>query len=189
MSRLLSILQTQGFVDNSNDKIVELGLQRLKTIVLDILFSLLVSFLFGDLIVGILFEVSYCILRVYAGGYHAPTKLICTWLSYISMFLFFILIFFLPLGSIAMHMLLSAAILIVVFFSPVESKNKPLSNREKQVYRRNSLLIAAAELAAYLILFYNNTVLYSKTICFAICLVAIGQIADVVQKKITRNNH
>ena len=189
MSRLLSILQTQGFVDDSNDKIVELGLQRLKTIVLDILFSLLLSFLLGDLLVGIIFELSYCILRVYAGGYHAPTKLICTWLSYISVVLFLILIFFLPLRSIVMHMLLSAAILSVVLFSPVESKNKPLSNREKQVYRRNSLLIAIAELAAYLLLFYNNTVLYAKTICFAICLVAIGQIADVLQKKITKNSH
>lgn len=189
MSKLLSILQTQGFVDNSNDKIVELGLQRLKTIVLDILFSLLASFLFGDLIVGILFELSYCILRVYAGGYHAPTKFICTWFSYISVLLFLILIFFLPLGSIAMHMLLCAAMLSIVLFSPVESKNKPLSNREKQVYRRNSLLIAATELAAYLLLFFNNTALYAKTICFAICLVAIGLIADVVQKKITKNSH
>lgn len=189
MSKLLSILQTQGFVDDSNDKIVELGLQRLKTIVLDILFSLLVSFLFGDLIVGILFELSYCILRVYAGGYHAPTKFICTWFSYISVLLFLILIFFLPLGSIAMHMLLCAAMLSIVLFSPVENKNKPLSSREKQVYRRNSLLIAAMELAAYLLLFFNNTALYAKTICLAICLVAIGQIADVLQKKITKNSH
>jgi len=189
MSRLLSILQTQGFVDDSNDKIVEVGLQRLKTMVLDILFSLLLSFLLGNLFVGILFELSYCILRVYAGGYHAPTRLICIWLSYTSVTLCLILIFFLPLRSIAMHMLLTAAILCVVLFSPAESKNKPLSNREKQVYRRNSIVIAAIELAAYLMLFYNNTVLYSKTICLAVCMVAIGQIADAVQKKITKNSH
>lgn len=189
MSKLLSILQTQGFVDASNDKIVELGLERLKTILLDVLFSLIVSFLFGNLVVGIIFELSYCILRVYAGGYHAPTKLICIWSSYISMFLFLILIFFLPLEGIAMHMLLCAAMLSIILFSPVESKNKPLSNREKQVYRRNSLLIATAELAVYLVLFYHNTVLYAKTICLAMCLVAIGQLADVIQKKISKNSY
>lgn len=189
MSKLLSVFRAQGFVDDSNDKIVELGLQRLRTILLDVLFSLFVSFLFGDLIVGILFELSYCILRVYAGGYHAPTKLICTWLSYIGIFLFLLLIFYLPLGSIAVHTLLAVSIFSVILFSPVESKNKPLSNREKQVYRRNSLLITAAWLAAYLILFYYNTVLYAKTICFAIFMVALGQVADVTQTMISKNSH
>lgn len=161
----------------------------MKSIVLDILFSLLTAFLLGDLLVGILFELSYCFLRVYAGGYHAPTKFICTWFSYISIFLFLILIFFLPLRSIGMHMLLAAAMLSIILFSPAESASKPLSSREKQVYRRNSLLIATAELAVYLILFYCNTVLYAKTICFAILLVATGQIADAIQKKITKSRY
>lgn len=185
MSKLISHFRSQGIVNDSNDKIVELGLQRLKIMMLDIFFALLLGFLLGDLLVGMLFELSYSILRIYAGGFHAPTKGICTWLTYITTFTCILLIFLMPLSSVVMHILFAGSILIILLLSPVESNNKPLSNREKQVYRHKSIAIAAIEAAIYLVLHYNSAFLYAKTIFFALCLVAIGQIADIVSRKIT----
>lgn len=71
-----------GYVNESNDKIIELGLQRMKSTFTSIAFSAIVSWLMGDVIVGLLFELTYIPIRIYAGGYHASSKRRCECLSY-----------------------------------------------------------------------------------------------------------
>ena len=58
MSKLIAHLQEQGYVNGTNDKIVSTGLKRLKSLLCDIAFSMLVGLLLGDLLTGLLFELS-----------------------------------------------------------------------------------------------------------------------------------
>lgn len=80
--RILEWLYKLGYVNESNDKIIELGLQRMKSTFTSIAFSAIVSWLMGDVIVGLLFELTYIPIRIYAGGYHASSKRRCECLSY-----------------------------------------------------------------------------------------------------------
>lgn len=66
--RILEWLYRLGYVNESNDKIIELGLHRMKSTFISVVFSLIVSWLMGDIIVGLLFELTYIPIRIYAGG-------------------------------------------------------------------------------------------------------------------------
>ena len=188
MSKLITHLREQGYVDDTNDKIVSTGLNRLKSLLIDIIFSLLLGLLLGDQAAGLLFELSYSIIRIYAGGYHASTERICIWLTYISTFLCIVLIFYLPLIPTAMHILLGMSIVVLILFSPVESANKPLSIREKKVYRKKCLFLMLLEVLLYLVFILVHAPLYAKAICFALAMIALGQIVDCLQN-INKRQH
>ena len=172
MSKLIAHLQEQGYVNGTNDKIVSTGLKRLKSLLCDIAFSLLV---------GLLFELSYSIVRIYAGGYHASTERICIWLTYISTLLCIVLIFYLPLIPIAMNILLGISIVVLFVYSPVENANKPLNQREKEVYRKKCLFTMLLEALLYFVFLLARAPLYAKAVCFALAMVALGQIVDCLQ--------
>ena len=138
IKRILDWLYAQGYVNESNNKIIELGLQRMKSTFTSIIFSAIVSWLMGDVIVGLLFELTYIPIRIYAGGYHASSKRRCECLSYGSLLLCMILIFYVPMKMEIIHVLLVFSGGIILLQSPIESSNKRLNSVEKKVYRRKS---------------------------------------------------
>ena len=72
-NKLFKQLRQMNLMNDNNGKILETGLERLKSNILIFLFVLIVSTYMGNIVIGILFEINYSILRIYAGGYHAKT--------------------------------------------------------------------------------------------------------------------
>lgn len=164
----------QGYVNESNDKIIELGLQRIKNTFTSITFSVIVSWLMGDAIVGLLFELTYIPIRIYAGGYHASSKKKCEYLSYGSLLLCMILIFYVPMKKMLINLLLLYSGIIIFIFSPIESPNKKLNSMERKIFRYKSIIYLIIAVLAYIILMKREEVGYAKTIMCSVCLVAIG---------------
>lgn len=174
IKRILDWLNAQGYVNESNDKIIELGLQRIKSTFTSITFSALVSWLMGDVIVGLLFELTYIPIRIYAGGYHASSKRRCECLSYGSLLLCMILIFYVPMKIEIMQVLLLLSGMIIFFFAPVESVNKRLNSVEKKVYRRKSIIYLVIAVFVYVLMMKIGKGLYPKTVMCSMGMVAIG---------------
>lgn len=176
IKRILDWLYVQGYVNESNDKIIELGLQRIKSTFVSITFSVVISWLMGDMIVGLVFELTYIPIRIYAGGYHASSKRRCECLSYGSLLLCMILIFYVPMKVEIMHLLLLLSGMIIFFFAPVESINKSLNSVEKNVYRRKSIIYLVIAVLVYVLMIRIDRLLYAKTVMYSVCLVAVGLI-------------
>lgn len=174
IKRILDWLYAQGYVNESNDKIIELGLQRIKSTFASIAFSAIVSWLMGDMKVGLLFELTYIPIRIYAGGYHASNKKKCEYLSYGSLLLCMILIFYVPMKMEIMHLLLLLSGMIIFFLAPVESVNKRLNSGEKKVYRCKSIIYLMIMVFVYGFLVRMDKLLYMKTVMYSVCLVAVG---------------
>ena len=83
-NKLFKQLRQMNQMNDNNGKILETGLERLKSNILIFLFVLIVSTYMGNIVIGILFEINYSILRIYAGGYHAKTRNKCMILTYTS---------------------------------------------------------------------------------------------------------
>lgn len=181
--RILDWLYKLGYVNDSNDKIIELGLQRIKSTFASIAFSAIVSWLMGDVIVGLLFELTYIPIRIYAGGYHASNKKKCEYLSYGSLLLCMILIFYVPMKVEIMHVLLIFLGGIILLLSPIESPNKRLNSIEKKVYRRKSVIYFVMAVYIYSIMMRIGKIIYMKTTMYAICLVAIGLVKGMKSLK------
>lgn len=83
-----------------------------------------------------LFTTAYMTLRVYAGGYHAPTQLRCYILSFMMVVGAMILIDWISLFKYAALIGIAAISGCIYFLSPSEHVNKPLSEAERKVYKR-----------------------------------------------------
>lgn len=81
-NKLFKQLRQMNLMNDNNGKILETGLERLKSNILIFLFVLIVSTYMGNIVIGILFEINYSILRIYAGGYHAKTIMVAMCLNW-----------------------------------------------------------------------------------------------------------
>ncbi|MDO5155997.1 MAG: accessory gene regulator B family protein [Eubacteriales bacterium] len=177
------MLRQVGLVDESNDKIVEVGLTRLMNITMDWIFSVVCAAIMGNMWVGIVFEISYALLRIYAGGYHAKNKKSCFYLTYISTLLCIISAFFVPFSIWLIVGLTMVSMVIFIKLVPVQSENKPLNRVEVKIYRRNALCIAFGEVLLLVCFLLSKKNQCANVICATFVLVAIGLIAGAKNQK------
>lgn len=181
-NKIMALLNNAGLVNSDNDQIVLLGVRRICGALTDLLVAMIWSLILGDVLVGILFEASYSLLRIYAGGYHASSERVCKILTYTSTLLSILVVFVVNVNSIWLHCLLAICLCLVIFFAPIEHENKPLTKMEKEVYRRYCILIAAIETGVYVFFVLVNAITYAKTVYVAVLLVAIGVIFEKKRK-------
>ncbi len=121
-------------------------------IVLGLIFNLLTE--------SLVFYFSFIAIRKFAGGYHAKTPVRC--------YLFSIIIISLILGFIKMILVLDLlfatygililgfiSVIIINILSPLDTKNAPLNNKEKIIYKKIVMIIT-------FILFIVSTILVIK---------------------------
>lgn len=107
----------------------------------------IIGFIIFGILTGLLKEIFIFIiffsgLRLQAGGYHAKTVLSCFLgsLAAINFSIFFVKI--LPVNYQPVFNIFSIiiSVLLVFLFSPSESENKPLTEKEKVLYRQRSIV-------------------------------------------------
>lgn len=176
--KIIEAFRNAGLVNSDNDQIILLGVRRICGALTDLFIAMLWSLILGNIFVGILFEVCYSILRIYAGGYHASSERKCKYLTYASTLICILFIFKASIEGYGMHCLVAGLVCLIVWNAPVENKNKPLSEKEKKVYKRYSMVISFVEMGLYLIFILIDMTVYARTVCVAILLVAIGVVVE-----------
>jgi len=105
------------------------------------------------LLESLIFIIAYSPLRVFAGGYHTESPVVCYLLGiplFIGVLLLQNIAVYHSLPFIAMGII---AALIIAHIVPVESPNKPLEDIEIRVYGRITKFILRVELVLALILY------------------------------------
>lgn len=183
MSKVISYLRSVGCVDDNNEKIIAFGIKRLVNTFLDLLFCIIISGIMGNIPVGILFEICGFLLRIYAGGYHAPTPGICLVLTYTSILSGLFGVFFLSGSILFWYIVAILSFTLIIAVSPIESPNKPLYPEERLYYRKKSIGIAVAEFLFLSAFVYTDAYLYVKAIAVSVFFVALGQAAELLLRK------
>lgn len=176
-NKLFKQLRQMNLMNDNNGKILETGLERLKSNILIFLFVLIVLTYMGNIVIGILFEINYSILRIYAGGYHAKTRNKCMILTYTSKILCLWVCFEVSIGDKIMRDLLCVVTTVIICIAPVENENRPLNKIEFIHFQLITKRITIIESCSVLCLIYFEKCLYAKTIMVAMCLNAVGIIA------------
>lgn len=175
-TRIINLFEENGLVDDSNREIITFGLTKMISTALMLMFTIILSVLMGDFLVGILFEASFIMLRRYAGGYHAETKERCLVLTYFSTLVFITLIYVVPMNKSIFILMMFLFLRVVYKYSPKESENKPLNITEKKIYRRKSIYIAIIEIVVFIVFIHSGMYIYAKSVFFAFFMVIIGMI-------------
>lgn len=128
--------------------IFKYGLQCFTISVLEILSILVISLFVGNFLYTVIFFLAFIPLRMYAGGYHADTKLKCYIVLLIVYITFSVLMNFITYDIITIVIPSSAiiTILTILKYSPIINKKKKVNSIEKNNYRKISIVILFAEL-------------------------------------------
>lgn len=102
---------------------------------------LVVSLITDTFLMSVAFVILLMSLRRYSGGFHCKTAEICllvSFLMYLLAIFGYEFVSFIPNMVYGVSTVLSSV--IVLFFSPVEDKNRPLDETEKILYRQKAMI-------------------------------------------------
>lgn len=170
----MQILQEQGYVDASNDKIILLGLQRTKALIEDMIFAIVLGLFLGNAFAGVLYEISFSVNRMYTGGYHASSRKMCNIISKGNTIICLIVAFLCPINDIVLCILVGSSAIAIFRLSPIESENKKINDAERMIYRHRSIVIMVVSIILYVLFLCMDMYLYAKLLSFALFSIAVG---------------
>lgn len=148
--RITQQLENDNIISLEKRELYKYGFQQGFILALNFLTSIAIGIIFGMFFECILLLAAYMPLRSYAGGHHSDSSEKCYIVSSLIMVIWICLLKFeiLPISCCVIMLLISACICFT--FVPVESGNKPLDEREQNVYRQKSLIILAVEICLWI---------------------------------------
>lgn len=142
------------------------GVEQGIMILLNIILSLVIGYLIGNLKGCVLFSLCYFSLRRYSGGYHAKKAKCCLILSMLLLVMNLIFIKYCKV-SVAIIIIYMMANIVIFKFSPIEALNKPLDKIEKIIYRKRARML----LLIYLCVVIIMRVIWKKWLLYLIAAV------------------
>jgi Membrane protein putatively involved in post-translational modification of the autoinducing quorum-sensing peptide len=173
--KIVEVLKESGLIAKEDTEIYLFGVEVALLKLIHFATMLIVGFCFGMALETVVFIVSYSLLRVYAGGFHAETRLGCYGISWFMILFTLFLTKFCPaliLSTVAVIFFIPS-FLIIFILAPVENKNKPLDITEKYRYRKITRVMLFAELIIWVILLCINIVQVAFIISISLFSLAI----------------
>ena len=127
---------------------------------------LIISIFTKTLLVSTAFVFMYSTIRQFSGGYHCSSEVSC---FFVSILLYLIMILFYDIdmhgGKIFLCISTAVSVLLIMIFSPIEHKNKPLSVDERKRYGLISKIVAVvlAVTVCVSLLLNINVLFYSSS--------------------------
>lgn len=140
---LSSLLAANKVIPMEHIEIYAYGLELFLFKLTFYLIVLIIALLCNSVLVSLVFLVSFMSLRQYTGGYHCRTSGMCMTVS-LLLYLCMLLIYHLDISKIATILIVLSILsfIIVLFFSPIENKNKKLDSHDKKIYHIIALIIS-----------------------------------------------
>ena len=131
----------KNIINEDELPVYQYGMQVLIGNIAGMLTVLIVGILISRLVESIIFITIYATLRIYTGGYHARTPLVCN-IVFLGTYLVTVMLEALKVNNSVVWIMYLLSCLIILRFSPIENVNKELDDRDKEIYRNKSLIIS-----------------------------------------------
>ena len=148
------------------------------------IFSCIIGLLLHCFFESIVFYFMFQSIRKYAGGYHANTETICDILSSISIALCIVIIKLANMYDFILPLLIIAIIAAVIIFvlCPLDTPEKPLSDKEYKYFRKISWMILLVLLTLTIISYIFKWRLLFVPVCLSLILESVLLIAGKIKK-------
>ena len=180
-------LENKGTIQSENRELYRYGFEQGFIMLLNLVTTLVIGLLFGKVLQLCLFMAAYIPLRSYAGGYHAKTPFRCYLLSIIILTAVTLCMKYLVLDNIVYYLMIVISGAVILLLSPVEDKNKPLDEKEIQVYKKRTVAILIFEMILFIVMNFLNLQMFSVSICYAMVMLGIllilGLIKNIISNK------
>lgn len=186
--RITSVLVTNELIDENEFRVYSYGFELIIAFAANALTVLFIGLIFGKFVHTLLFLLTYCPIRQYAGGFHAKNYSRCL-LTFATIYLVTILIINninLDTSQIPLMIGLAISLIGICKLAPVEHRNNPLSNAErihhKKVAATLSLIVFSINVASINFGILTNYFIFST---FALYWIFIMLILAIVTNRRT----
>lgn len=181
--KIVNWLIREGSIDEDDREVYQYGIQGIMENVLTFTVIFLDMIILKSIIVGTAFILCFKFLRKYSGGYHAETYLKCFILSDLTFICAVALIKYGVIDSGVYRASGLAASGILYFLGPVDSPNKPLSKKEKQIYYKKEKITICIVVIICIIMYVMNITEIEKAIESAVILNGFTSLYVVIRRK------
>ena len=180
-------IKKNGALVGIDEDLCEYGIYNLLLEIVNIILTLLIGIFTNMLSECLIFTIAYIPLRIFAGGFHAKTPMLCTIISAIILYVNVLLIRrFSENFSCGLFLITIISVVLVLFFAPISSRNKKLDKKEKTVYHTMTMVVLSFEFLAELIFLKFNYVRIATIFQFVFITVflmlILGKIDLLIEK-------
>lgn len=175
-------LVAQGIIREEDAPIYRYGLEAMYSSLLELLSILALAALIGNFWQTVLFFAAFIPLRLYAGGYHASTRLRCFLISLVVYAAFTIMLEIVPVAWFVPLAFIGGAVsfLIIWLFAPVIHQNHRSGLKHQVRFRRISIRICVVEVSAIIV----GQILWSESaLIFAVLLGLLAEALSILAVK------
>lgn len=173
-TKTADLLCRNGLIEQEEKEIYLFGIETALLKVIHYATMLLIGLCFGMVWQTAVFLLAYTVLRDYAGGYHADSRMRCYLISWLMMLSVLLIVQYCP----AEVMFWTSAILLIPLYllifslAPVGNINKPLDEIEQKRYGKTArIILSIEEVLSALFLFFNVQI--SFVLCLGLFCVSI----------------
>lgn len=182
-------MEDNHIIEHDDRELYVYGFNQGLNILLNLITTLIVGLLFHNVLELAIFIAAYIPLRSFAGGYHAKTPVRCYIFSIIMILMFSLVMKHVHFTILICSIVIVVSSAVILCIAPVEDKNKPLDEREQNVYRKKSLIILAVEICLWflmsLILRKHEAIIPIVFITEAVILI-LGKVKNQYNDKIIK---
>lgn len=165
--------------DEERQEIIKYGLERGKVDILFFGFVMFVGIVLDIVWQGLIFLLSFCSIRRYAGGYHADTQKKCSIISAVVVVLVFLCIKYWRVNHLIGILLQLSCYIVITILAPVDNKNRVLDSIERSKFRSNTIILSTIFCVFSLFLYWNKCMYVFIPILMAYVVLAFSLIAGV----------
>lgn len=166
--------------------IVEYGLERGKKELLFWGYIVLVGVALGVLWQGLVFWISFCAIRRYAGGYHADTEKRCLCISTAVILLVFLSMKYCTWGMLELFLLQGSCYGIIMLLSPVSNKNRPLDELERKKFQRYARVVATVLMTGTLFAYVARVIYIVIPVAMSFLVITLSLLMGVCKNRVER---
>lgn len=186
--KLAGKMLSNGSISEDEQELYVYGLFMLLSSLMYLILACFLGAVLGCFVESLVFFVAFQFLRRYAGGYHAATEARCEILSALSISACLIGIWLSKAYDFQTALLfLSLACAVCIFiFCPLDTPEKPLSEKERRYFRKITWLILAVHIVAVLATFFLHWPFLFAPCCFSLILECILLLAGEIKKRLSK---
>lgn len=190
ISKLSKKIVNQLNILDDEQELYEYGFFILLSQILYFIIAIIIGTICGTVFESIIFYIAFQFIRRYAGGYHASTETRCEILSTLSILACIVVIKLSKTYDIQTVLLIIGALsaVCIFVFCPLDTPEKPLTDKKFRYFRKISWLILLAIVVAIIVSYIFKFKIVTVPCCLSLILESILLVAGKIKRVSQKNN-
>ena len=172
-----------GIISKEDTDVYVYGFFQAAMMFFNIVTTLILGILFQLLISCILLNLAYIPIRISAGGHHADSPLKCYIDSTLMIAFLLAIIKWIPIHPIVSIALLATSSFVIFVLAPVGTRNNPLDEVERRIFKRRTRIILYVEIAVFTCLLFFGENQIAGTIALGVFTEGLMLLIGYVKNK------